>query len=138
MGHPCRSLLSLQASLLMGVLLGQMMNFLLSLLLDQQVSLLLSQLQAGSLCLLCSLLPILSHLSKLPTLKCHLAASNMLSSVRGAGGGTKTMGVEMTDTEVPVSEVAPCPDPGLGSSMLAGLTEDGRCNGVVGALGLPH
>ena len=29
-----------------------------------------------------------------------------------AGGGTKTTGAEVTDTEVLVSEVAPCPDPG--------------------------
>ena len=29
-----------------------------------------------------------------------------------AGGGTKTTGVEVTDTEVPVPEVAPRPDPG--------------------------
>ena len=29
-----------------------------------------------------------------------------------ADGSTKTTGAEMTDTEVPVSEVAPCPDPG--------------------------
>ena len=31
---------------------------------------------------------------------------------RPAGRGTKTTGAEMTDTEVPVSEVVPCPDPG--------------------------
>ena len=29
-----------------------------------------------------------------------------------AGGGSKTMGAEETDTEVPISEVAPRPDPG--------------------------
>ena len=34
-----------------------------------------------------------------------------------AGGGTKTTGAEENDMEVPISEVAPRPDPGLGGGI---------------------
>ena len=58
-----------------------------------------------------------------------------------AGRGTKMMGAEETDTEVLISEVAPCPDQvpqTLGGSMSAGLAGCRRCTMVVEASGLPQ